>query len=45
MKNPLLVESSMNVTTRFHSFHSTKIQRNIENLVEIRSTKFPRESR
>jgi hypothetical protein len=41
MKTPLLVESPMNATTCFHSIHSTKIQRNIENLVEIHSTKIP----
>ena len=40
MKNPLFVESPLNPTMCFHSIHSTKIQRNIENLVEIHSTKF-----
>ena len=39
MKTPLFVESPMNATTCFHSIHSTKIQRNIENLVEKRETK------
>jgi hypothetical protein len=38
MKTPLFVESPMNATTCFHSIHSTKIQRNIENLVEIENS-------
>jgi hypothetical protein len=33
----------MNATRCFRSIHSTKIQRNIENLVEIHSTKFSKE--
>jgi len=41
MKTSLFVENPMNVSTCFHSIHSTKIQRNIENLIEIHSTKFP----
>ena len=36
MKTLCLVENPMNTTTMFHSIHSTKIQRNIEHLVEIR---------
>jgi hypothetical protein len=44
MKTPLFVESPMNATTFFHSIHSTKIQRNIENLVEIHSIKFSKET-
>jgi hypothetical protein len=43
MKNLLFVETPMNATTNFHSIHSTKIQRNTGNLVEIHSTKFSKE--
>jgi hypothetical protein len=43
MKTPLFVENPLKPTACFHSIHSTKIQRNIENLVEIHSTKFSKE--
>jgi hypothetical protein len=43
MKTLLFVEIPMNATTCFHSIHSTKIQRNIGNLVEIHSTNFSKE--
>ena len=36
MKNQTYVENPLKPTIGFHSIHSTKIQRNIGNLVEIR---------
>ena len=38
MKTPLFVERPMNTATCFHSIHSTKLQRDTENLVEFHST-------